>query len=128
MQHLEYLFAIFLFLGPAMLVIWRLNARLLKKYEIVLIVLTTISTIGSLTEYYALKWGAWAYFANHTLNLRFYAEIESFVFSACIILSVGMVTLVGASLIDKKQLKHPSKKRYSKKNGSIKKYRSTLAK
>jgi len=115
MPHFEYLFSILLFCGPILMIIWRLQERILKKYELVLLIVVLLSLPFSLTEFYALKWGVWEYYPNHVFNVRFFAESETFVFSIAVTLLTASLTLIAAYfLIDRKTKKHDKKKSVKK--------------
>jgi lycopene cyclase domain-containing protein len=102
LSQFSYLLSIILFCGPLILLIWKREARILKKYELALFVSVLVSMPIAVGEFYALKWQAWAYYPNSVLNVRLGGQLESYLFLTAVIVLVGSVTLVLATRVDKK--------------------------
>lgn len=99
--HLSYLFSILLFCGPILLLVWKRHARILKRYELAILIAIVISLPVATAEAYALKWHDWAYHKSAVLGIRIGGQIESYVFLIIVVALVGSVTLVLANQVDK---------------------------
>lgn len=101
LSQLSYLFSIIIFCGPILLLIWKREARILKKYEITLLATVIISLPIAVAEFFALKWGAWKYFPDGVLDFKLGAQLESYLFWIAFILMAGSITLILAAKQDK---------------------------
>ena len=106
MKHLLYLFSIILFCGPCLLILWKRDGRVLKRYELVLLIMVAISLPVAISDYFAIRWQAWSYNPATTLNIRFPGELESYLFSAAVTVLIASATLILARQVD---LRHKSK-------------------
>jgi lycopene cyclase domain-containing protein len=105
MRHLTYLLTILVFCGIPWLIMLKYRERVLKKYEIVILVVVIIGILFSATDYFALRWGAWYYDPSKTLNVHFLTEIETYLLGAGTSLEVASATLIWASFVDRKSKK-----------------------
>lgn len=101
MQRLSYLFLILFILGLLVMAEWYRNKRILKKYEVLLLILMSMGVMGSASEYFALKWSIWSFSVTKSLNLRFGAELETYLYGVLAILLIAMITIVHATLLDR---------------------------
>lgn len=120
LSNWSYLFSIFLFCGPLLLIIWKRQERILKKYEFALLFATLVSMPIGASEFFALKWRAWQYNKDSILPIRVGGQIESYIFLAAVIWLVGSVTLILSVKQDKK-LKNTARQGSKQKLRSIKK-------
>lgn len=105
MKHLTYLLSILVFCGIPWLIMLKYQERVLKKYEIVILVVVIIGFLFSASDYFALRWGAWYYDPSKTLNVHFLTEIETYLGGAGVFLEVASATLIWASFVDRKNKK-----------------------
>ena len=89
--------------------------RALKRSEIVLLAVIIYGFFFAATEFFALQWGAWFYYPDQTLNVRFGSQVETYLFSAVTAGLVGIATLVGAARLDAMRAKHGRPKRTRRK-------------
>jgi lycopene cyclase domain-containing protein len=102
-SQLHYLFSIILFCGPVFLLALRRHERLLKKSELIFLILIAISIpYAGLADYVALHTGAWFYSAHGSFDIQFGAELESYLFVMALIVVYGSTTIVLANRIDRK--------------------------
>lgn len=101
LQQLTYLFSIVIFAGTTILVKWHRDKRILKKYELVILAVMAISLPFAVTDYFALKWGAWSYNSAHTLNVNYGTKLETYIFSAAVACIMALVTIASAARIDR---------------------------
>ena len=118
-EHLNYLFSIIIFAGTATLIVWHKRTRLLKKYEVVLVFLVSVSVPFASTEYFALKWRAWFYYPLHTLNLQYLAEVESYIFAMFVTLFCASVTIIYALKVDKKADLYARKRSHKRRSSRL---------
>lgn len=102
LSQLSHLLSIVLLCGPLLLIVWKKQERVLKRYELSLLVAILVSMPIAMGEYFAFKWKAWAYNPNEVLHLRIGGQIESFVLLIGVMWLVGSVTLIYALKIDKR--------------------------
>lgn len=93
-SHFLYLLSIALIGLPVLLTIWLKNERVLKKHEMVLLILIIIGFAYGSTEYFAIRWNAWHYFPNHVLGLLFGAQIETYLVGVVGVAIISSTTLV----------------------------------
>lgn len=102
MSHLAFLLSILLFCGPIALLIWHREQRMLKKYELVLLIMIVLSVIFvGPADFYALRWGAWKYGADVTSDIYLLTLPETYLFGIAVTGIVAAVTLVFAAQIDR---------------------------
>lgn len=104
-------------MGPCLLVIWKRDRRILKRYELVLLTVVAISIPVTMADWYAMKWGAWEYNPANTVNIHFPAELESYFFSLAVSATIASCTLVLARQVDLKSNKR-AKKRSNTRNSA----------
>lgn len=115
-KHLTYLFSIFIFAGTAVLLLWRRESIILKRYERIILYVVSLATIWTYADYFSTHWGAWAYIPGQTLNLHFLTEIETYLFDAAVAFVIGGAALIFALHQDRTvELKKNSHKRRSTK-------------
>lgn len=110
LYNFSYLFSIILFCAPVALIVWKLQGRVLKKYELAILVTIIVSLPIVVAEHYALKWKAWEFNPDAVINFRIGGQIESFIFLSSVIIAYGSIVLLLAELVDhrgrkKKKLK-----------------------
>lgn len=110
-SHFLYLASLLVFAMGSLLVIYCRERRILKKYEVIILLVVAISIPYAATDYFALKWGAWFYSPLHTLNLRYPTEIEAYAFSAATAFIVASIGLYQMAKIDRIKKRHSSKRR-----------------
>lgn len=94
---------------------WRYEQRILRKYEIVILLVVAIGFLLSATDYFAINWHVWYYDPRHTLHIRIGAEVETYLFGATAFLVVSSATIIAASLTDQRQGKPKVRRRSGKK-------------
>jgi len=102
LSQFTYLLSVVLFCGPIMFLVWKRNAKLLKKHELALLILVAMSIPIALTDWVAIRWGAWEYLPQGSLQIQYGAEVESYFFAIFVTVLVASITLVKASRVDKK--------------------------
>lgn len=102
LQQFTYLFSIIIFGGFYIWARWKSRKRALKKYEVVVLFMVAVSLPFTLVDFFALKWGAWVYSPERTLNVKFAAPLETYIFSAVVVFIISTSTLASAMVIDKK--------------------------
>ena len=100
-QNLLYLASLIVFLVFVLLIRLHQEKRLIKKYEFIVLIVVGISIPYAATDYFALKWGAWHYSPEHTLNIKIPTEIEAYIFSAVMAFIICLVTLFYAPKISR---------------------------
>lgn len=114
MNHLTYLLSVIVFCGIPFLVMWRKQERVLKRYELVILIMVVLGVLFSTTDYFAVHWGAWYYNPQHTLDVNFITEVETFGFGAGIFLCVASATVISAGIVDRLARAKQRKKRKTK--------------
>lgn len=102
LAQLTYLLSIVIFAGSAMLAVWVKYKKILRKYEMLLLVVVSLFIPFAAVEYFALKWGAWSYNPDKTSNVYFGSALETYIFAICVALVLGAVTVVHATVHDKR--------------------------
>ena len=106
MEHLTYLSTTLVFCGIPWLIMLKYQERVLKRYEIVLLVVVLIGFLFSTSDYFGTRWGAWYYNPTRTLGIHFLTGVETFILGAGVALEVGSATIIWASYVDRKIHKH----------------------
>jgi lycopene cyclase domain-containing protein len=105
-MHFMYFLSIALFCGPILLIGWKRELSLFKKYERTVVILVAISIpFAGIADYIALHWQTWQFSADSTSNVYFLTLPESYVFSAAVTLLVSLVTLSWAQQADRRGAK-----------------------
>lgn len=100
MWHFTYLISVVVFCGLPFIVMLEKRKRMLKRYELVLLTMVGAGTVLAASDYFAVRWGAWYYNPSRTLGVHYITQIETFVFSAAIFLTVATATLISAAMVD----------------------------
>lgn len=112
-DHLKYLFTIIIFAGSVLLILWARDKRILRRYELVILPVVAISVPFAATDWFALRWHAWYYYSQNTLDIKFITELETYIFAAAITACVACATVVFATREDRlrKKRRHTKKQR-----------------
>lgn len=103
LNQFSFLLTILFFTSTAILILINSRERkVLKKYEVVVLISLAIFIPYTLTEYFALQWGAWFYLPQGSFDIKLGAEVETYLFSALTAFIVASITLVSAWHTDKK--------------------------
>jgi hypothetical protein len=105
LSQLTYIFSVILFCGPVLLFLWEKDRRILKKYELILFIMILISLPVAATEYFAMRWRAWFYYPDKTLNIQFGAQLDTYFLGMAIFVMMAALTLVFAANVDKSSRK-----------------------
>lgn len=115
LSQLTYLVSIVLFCGSAIAaLLYKLTKkeqRVLKKNEWVLFWLVVLAVPFTAVEFFALKWHAWHYYSEQTLDVAFGAQLETYIFAITVTIVLAVATLLSASRIDTARKKKNSSKR-----------------
>lgn len=104
-SHFSYLFFIVFTVGFLVAAEWYRNKKVLKKYELFLILLMILGALGASSEYFALKWQVWSFSIEKSLNIKFGAELETYLYGILGTLLISIITIVYASKIDQRKTK-----------------------
>lgn len=101
--QLFYLVTILAFAGSASVIGLIAVRRNIRKYAKLLVALPIIALIATpIYEPVAIYWKAWAYGEQYMLNVHFLgAEVETYLYSALVILCIGCATLAFADAQDR---------------------------
>lgn len=99
--QLTYIFSIFLFSGTFVLAKWHKDKKILKKYELVILLVILFFLPFTAFDYFALKWGAWFYNPQRTLDIKLSAEIETYLFAVGVTCSMAIVAIASAVRVDR---------------------------
>lgn len=106
-----YFLSIVLFCGPLLLIGWKREIPIFRKYERTVVLLVGISLpFAGIADYVAIRWQAWQFSATSTSNIYFLTLPESYLFSAAVTLLVSLVTLTWAQQVDRRS-KRPTARR-----------------
>lgn len=113
MNHLTFLLSIPIFCGPALLLIWRREQRVLKKYELVILIMVLLSIlfVGP-ADFSAIHLQAWQYGAGVTSGIYLLTLPETYLFGMAVTAIVAMVTLVYTTRIDREKSRAKRRKQY----------------
>lgn len=103
LSNLSYLFSIVLFCAPLLLITWKREGRILKKYELTLLAVIIVSIPISASEFFALSWKVWKFGSEAVLPIRLGGQIETHIFLVAVIWLVGSIILILATWQDKRQ-------------------------
>lgn len=81
---------------------------MLKKYEIVLLILIAISLPMAMADYFAIRWGAWQYNPATTFNIHLPGELETYLFAVAVTIIIASSTLFLTQGVDRSK-KRPRK-------------------
>jgi lycopene cyclase domain-containing protein len=102
LQSFTYILTVAFFISCSVLIAYvRRDRKILLRYEKVILFVILISILYTPFDYFALHWHAWNYSSEGTLNIRFFAEVETYGFAIAVSLILASVTLVIANRIDK---------------------------
>jgi glucose dehydrogenase len=101
LRHFTFLISIFIFAGTAMLLRWRNNKKVLKKYELIFLGMVAFSVPYAGFDYFALKWHAWVYGPESTFSVQFGAELETYLYASAVTFVVVGAVLRSAARVDK---------------------------
>jgi heme/copper-type cytochrome/quinol oxidase subunit 2 len=91
---------------------WQQRKEVLKRHTLVIVGVTIFGIVFAATDYFAVRWSAWYYHSQRTLDIRFVTEVETFLFSAAIFFCVATATIISADIVDNL----PKTRRHSNKN------------
>ena len=113
MRHAAYLLSILIFCGVPLILVWRYERRILKRYELLILSVMFIGVLYAASEYFALQWQAWRYNPDRIFDIRIGAEIETYVLGGGTFSLISAATIVFAALVDRRRGATKKEKRHS---------------
>ena len=99
--HFSYLASILIFGLSAAIIWWFVANDKVKKNKRLVAIVILLGVLLEPSEYFALRWGAWAYDKTRVLNTRLLGgELESYLFIIVICFIVATATLTFAAKED----------------------------
>ncbi|HCM52195.1 TPA: hypothetical protein DIS56_03655 [Candidatus Saccharibacteria bacterium] len=99
--QLAYLITILVFIGIPFVILWRKNMVSLRANRKIILLVSLSSIPFVAFEFFALKWGAWFYYSERTLNFSFLAQVETYILGPIIMAFGASLTIACTEKLEK---------------------------